>query len=159
MAGQASEFGDDLKARGVRVALVASRFNQFIVEQLARGAQDALMRHGADAHDVQLVEVPGAWGLPAAAKRLAAARGWDMIVALGCVIRGATPHFEYACDAASVGLARVQHESGIPIGFGLLTTETIEQAIERAGTKAGNKGADAALAALEMVHLLRRLES
>ena len=145
--------------RGVRVAMLASRFNDFIVDQLVKGASDALIRHGVEAGDIRLVRVPGAWELPLGASKLASSRRFDTVVVLGCVIRGATPHFEYVSSAATEGLARVQADTGIPIGFGLLTTDTIEQAIERAGTKAGNKGGDAALAALEMVDLLRRLEA
>ena len=144
--------------KGAKFALVASRFNGFIVDHLVEGARDALVRHGADAARITLVRVPGAWELPLAASRVAKGGKVDAIVALGAVIRGATPHFDVIVSEVSKGLAQVQAASGIPVGFGVLTTDTIEQAIERAGTKAGNKGADAAVSALEMVALLRAFD-
>lgn len=144
--------------KGAKFALVASRFNGFIVDHLVEGARDALVRHGADAARITLVRVPGAWELPLAASRVAKGGKVDAIVALGAVIRGATPHFDVIVSEVSKGLAQVQTSSGIPVGFGVLTTDTIEQAIERAGTKAGNKGADAAVSALEMVALLRSFD-
>ena len=147
----------DLLARDLRFAIVAARFNEAIVENLVRGAVDALVRHGASERQIEVIRVPGAFDLPFIARRVALAKRADAIVALGCVIRGATPHFEYVAGQCAAGLARAADDSGVPIAFGVLTTETIEQAVERAGTKAGNKGADAAMVALEMANLLRRL--
>jgi 6,7-dimethyl-8-ribityllumazine synthase len=148
----------DLLARDLRIAIVASRFNEAIVEHLVRGAVDTLLRHGASEKQIELVRVPGAFDLPFIARQLAAAKRCDAIVALGAVIRGATPHFDLVANQCAAGLARAADETGIPIAFGVLTTDTIEQAVERAGTKAGNKGADAALCALELANLLRRLD-
>ena len=147
----------DLLARDLRFAIVAARFNDTIVENLVRGAVDALVRHGASEKQIEIIRVPGAYDLPFVVRRVAMAKRADAIVALGCVIRGATPHFEYVAGQCASGLARVAEESGVPVAFGVLTTENIEQAIERSGTKAGNKGADAAMVALEMANLLRRL--
>ena len=147
----------DLLARDLRFAIVAARFNEAIVEHLVRGAVDALIRHGASERQIEVIRVPGAFDLPFIARRVALAKRADAIVALGCVIRGATPHFEYVAGQCASGLARAADDSGVPIAFGVLTTDTIEQAVERAGTKAGNKGADAAMVALEMANLLRRL--
>ena len=147
----------DLLARDLRFAIVAARFNEAIVEHLVRGAVDALVRHGASERQIEVIRVPGAFDLPFIARRVALAKRADAIVALGCVIRGATPHFEYVAGQCASGLARAADDSGVPIAFGVLTTDTIEQAVERAGTKAGNKGADAAMVALEMANLLRRL--
>lgn len=138
-------------------ALVATRFNEFIVSSLIDGARDALRRHGVPDDAITLVRVPGAWEAPIVCKRLADSKRFDAIIALGAVIRGGTPHFDYVAGGLASGLERTSMETGIPIAFGVLTTDTIEQAIERAGTKAGNKGADAALAALEMVNLNRQL--
>ena len=149
----------DLVARDLRIAIVASRFNEMIVDSLVRGAVDTLLRHGASEKQIELIRVPGAFDLPFVVKRVAASRRYDAVVALGAVIRGATPHFDYVAGQCAAGLARVAEETGIPVAFGVLTTETIEQAIERAGTKAGNKGADAALCALELANLLRRLDT
>ena len=148
----------DLVARDLRFAIVASRFNDMIVDSLVRGAVDALLRHGASEKQVELIRVPGAFDLPFVVRRVAASKRYDAVVALGAVIRGATPHFDYVAGQCATGLARVAEETGVPVAFGVLTTETIEQAIERAGTKAGNKGADAALCALELANLLRRLD-
>jgi 6,7-dimethyl-8-ribityllumazine synthase len=148
----------DLVARDLRFAIVASRFNDLIVDSLIRGAVDALLRHGASEKQVEIIRVPGAFDLPFVVKRVAASKRYDAVVALGAVIRGATPHFEYVAGQCAAGLARASEDSGVPVAFGVLTTETIEQALERAGTKAGNKGADAALAALELASLLRRLD-
>ena len=147
----------DLLARDLRFAIVAARFNDAIVEHLVRGAVDALVRHGASEKQIEIIRVPGAFDLPFIARRVALAKRADAIVALGCVIRGATPHFEYVAGQCASGIARAADESGVPIAFGVLTTDTIEQAVERSGTKAGNKGADAAMVALEMANLLRRL--
>jgi 6,7-dimethyl-8-ribityllumazine synthase len=144
-------------AGGARFALVASRFNGFIVDSLVAGAVDALRRHGVDAAHITLVRVPGAWELPLAVQRVAASGQYEAVVALGAVIRGATPHFEHVAGECTKGIATVQMQANIPVAFGVLTVDTIEQAIERAGTKAGNKGAEAALSALEMVNLLGQL--
>jgi 6,7-dimethyl-8-ribityllumazine synthase len=140
-----------------RFALVASRFNGFIVESLIAGAVDALRRHGVKDSQLTLVRTPGAWELPLAVQRLAAAGKHDAIIALGAVIRGSTPHFEYVAGECTKGLAAASLQSGVPVAFGVLTVDTIEQALERAGTKAGNKGAEAALSASEMVSLLGKL--
>jgi len=148
----------DLQARDLRFAIAAARFNDTIVDALVRGAVDTLRRHGVSDKDIELVRVPGAFDLPIAARRLAASRRYDAVIALGAVIRGATAHFDYVAGECASGLARVAADSGVPVTFGVLTTDTIEQAIERAGTKSGNKGADAALAAIEMANLMRRLE-
>jgi 6,7-dimethyl-8-ribityllumazine synthase len=142
---------------GAKFTIVASRFNSFIVEPLVSGALDALARHGADMANVTLVRVPGAWEMPVAALKIAKGGGVDAVIALGCVIRGATPHFDYVAGEAAKGLAAVQIQTGVVVAFGVLTTDTIEQAIERAGTKAGNKGWDAAVSAIEMVSLERAL--
>ena len=150
--------GNLVAPKGARFAIVASRFNHFIVDRLVEGAVDALVRHGVDAKNVTLVRVPGAWELPLVARRLAASKKVDAVVALGAVIRGATAHFEYVAGEAAKGRAAAAHGASIPILFGVLTTETIEQAIERAGTKAGNKGWDAAVSAVEMVALSRALD-
>jgi 6,7-dimethyl-8-ribityllumazine synthase len=144
--------------KGARFGIVASRFNHFIVDRLVEGAVDALVRHGAQAQNVTIVRVPGAWELPLVARRLASSEKLDAVIALGAVIRGATPHFDYVAGEAAGGLASAAHASAVPIVFGVLTTENIEQAIERAGTKAGNKGWDAAVTAVEMVALGRALD-
>jgi 6,7-dimethyl-8-ribityllumazine synthase len=148
----------DLAARDLRFAIVAARFNEFIVDSLVRGAVDALLRHGAGEKQIEIIRVPGAYDLPFVVKRIAASRRYDAVVALGAVIRGATPHFDHVAGQCAAGLARAADETGVPVAFGVLTTDSIEQAIERAGTKAGNKGADAALCALELANLLRRLD-
>jgi 6,7-dimethyl-8-ribityllumazine synthase len=145
---------------GARFALVAGRFNHFIVDHLVEGALDALVRHGADAGNITIVRVPGAWEIPLAAQRIARAKGpgrVDAVIALGAVIRGSTPHFDYVSAEVSKGVAHASLETGVPIAFGVLTTDSIEQAVERAGTKAGNKGWDAAVTAIEMVSLARAL--
>lgn len=142
---------------GARFALVASRFNELIVDRLVDGAREGLLRHGAEPSSITLVRVPGAWELSLACQRLARSGRFDAIVALGAVIRGATAHFDYVAGEAARGIAAAAGASGTPVIFGVLTTDTIEQALERAGTKAGNKGFDAALAAIEMVNLSRRL--
>lgn len=148
----------DLLARDLKFVIVAARFNDFIVESLVRGAVDTLKRHGATEKNIELVRVPGAFELPLAAQRLAQSKRYQGIIALGAVIKGATPHFDYVCGECASGLSRVSQQTGVPVAFGVLTTDTIEQAIERAGTKAGNKGADAALVALEMANLLPQLD-
>ena len=147
-----------LNIRSARIALLVSRFNSFIVESLLSGAIDTLKRHGAEDHDLQIVRVPGAFEMPLAAKRLAASQRYEAIIALGAVIRGGTPHFEYVAGECTRGLSSVSLKYDIPIAFGVLTVDSIEQAIERAGTKAGNKGAEAAMSTIEMINLLRSLE-
>ena len=148
----------EFNARGLRFGIVASRFNDFIVNRLVDAAVDTLLKNGADAADIEVVRVPGAFETPLALKKLADSKRHDALIALGCVIRGATPHFDYVAGEAARGVGQVMLSHEIPVGFGILTVDTIEQAIERAGTKAGNKGTDAALSALEMATLLRRLE-
>ncbi len=153
-----SQTEGELNARGLRFGIVASRFNDFIVDRLVSAAVDTLTKNGADAGDIEVVRVPGAFETPLALKKLAASKRHDALIALGCVIRGATPHFDYVAAEASRGVSHVSLTHEIPVGFGILTVDTIEQAIERAGTKAGNKGVDAALSAIEMATLLRQLE-
>lgn len=148
-----------LVSRDTRFAIVAARFNELIVRPLIQGAADALMRHGASEADIHIIRVPGAFELPLVARRLARLRRYDAIVAVGAVIRGQTPHFDFVCTECAAGLNRVSLEFEMPVGFGVLTCNTVDQAMDRAGGKAGNKGADAALAALEMVNLLRQLEA
>ena len=142
---------------GARFGILATRFNDFLVSKLVDGAVDAIVRHGGDPDSITVVKVPGAWELPLVARMMAQSKRYDAIVAVGAVIRGSTPHFDYVAGEAAKGLAQVQLGSEIPIGFGVLTTDTIEQAIERSGTKAGNKGFDAAMAAIEVVSLVRAL--
>jgi 6,7-dimethyl-8-ribityllumazine synthase len=142
---------------GARFAVVGSRFNSFIVERLIEGAVDALLRHGADAKNVVIVRVPGSWEIPLVCARLAGSGKFEAVVAVGAVIRGATPHFDHVSNEVSKGVAQASMDSGVPVAFGVLTTDSIEQAVERAGTKAGNKGFDAALAAIEMVTLGKAL--
>jgi 6,7-dimethyl-8-ribityllumazine synthase len=144
---------------GVRFTIVASRFNDFIVDRLIGGATDCLLRHGVEPSRITLVRVPGSWEIPLACSKIAAKGKADAIIALGCMIRGATPHFDHVAGEVSKGVASASLSTGVPIAFGVLTTDTIEQAIERAGTKMGNKGWDSAIAAIEMVSLLRSLES
>jgi len=148
----------DFNARGLRFGIVASRFNDFIVDRLLDAAVGTLLKHGVTAGDIEVVRVPGAFETPLAIKKLATSRRYNALIALGCVIKGATPHFDVVVREASRGIAEVSTSEEIPIGFGILTVDTIEQAIERAGTKAGNKGADAALAAIQMATVLRQLE-
>ena len=146
-----------LDAKGLRVGLLVSRFNSFIGDRLVEGAIDALLRHNAEKEDINIIRVPGAYEIPPAAKQMAESGRYDAIVCLGAVIRGATPHFDYVSAEVSKGVASVSLDSGIPVAFGVLTTDTIEQAIERAGSKAGNKGFDAAMAAVEMANLYKAL--
>ena len=146
-----------LDAKGLKIALIASRFNEFVTAKLVDGALDCLVRHGADPKNLTVVKVPGSFELPQVASKLAAQGNYDAIVALGCLIRGETPHFELIASEAAKGLAQAAVSSGVPVIFGVLTCDTMEQAIDRAGGKAGNKGWDAALAAIEMVSLFRRL--
>jgi 6,7-dimethyl-8-ribityllumazine synthase len=154
-----TEIEGQLQVRGARFALLVARFNSFVVESLVAGAVDCLKRHGAQEQDLHIVRVPGAFEMPLVAKRLAASKKYDAIIALGAVIRGGTPHFEYVAGECTKGLASVGMEFDLPVAFGVLTVDSIEQAIERAGTKAGNKGVEAAMSAIEMVDLLKRLES
>jgi 6,7-dimethyl-8-ribityllumazine synthase len=140
-----------------KFAIVGSRFNAFIVERLIEGAVDAIVRHGGDAQNISVVRVPGSWEIPLVCQRLAKSGKLDAIVAVGAVIRGATPHFDHVANEVSKGVAQASLSSGVPIAFGVLTTDSIEQAVERAGTKAGNKGFDAAVAAIEMVTLGKAL--
>jgi 6,7-dimethyl-8-ribityllumazine synthase len=142
---------------GATFAIVGSRFNAFIVERLIEGAVDALVRHGADAKSITVVRVPGAWEIPLVCRRLAKSGKVDAVVAVGAVIRGSTPHFDHVANEVSKGVAQAALDSGVPIAFGVLTTDTIEQAVERAGTKAGNKGFDAGVTAIEMVTLGKQL--
>jgi 6,7-dimethyl-8-ribityllumazine synthase len=146
-----------LSAAGLRFAVIVSRFNDFISSRLVDGAMDALIRHGADEKEVTLLKVPGAFEIPLAAKKIAESGKYDAVVCLGAVIRGATTHFEYVAAEVSKGIAAVALESNIPVTFGVLTTDNLEQAIERAGSKAGNKGYEAAVAAVEMANLFREL--
>jgi 6,7-dimethyl-8-ribityllumazine synthase len=148
-----------LIGEGLKFALVVSRFNSFITERLLEGALDSLRRKGVREEDLIVVRVPGAWEIPLVAKRLAQAKAHDAVICLGAVIRGSTPHFDYVASEVSKGIAQVSLDSGVPISFGILTTDTLEQAVERAGSKAGNKGYAAAEAAIEMVNLLKELGS
>ncbi|MHB1281336.1 MAG: 6,7-dimethyl-8-ribityllumazine synthase [Acidithiobacillus sp.] len=146
-----------LQAGEHRFALLVSRFNSFITQQLEQGAIDALRRHGAEEEQIHVVYVPGAYEMPLVAQKLARSGNYDAVICLGAVIRGSTPHFDYVAAEVSKGVAQVSMDTGVPVIFGVLTTDSIEQAIERAGTKAGNKGFDAAMTALEMVQLLRQI--
>jgi 6,7-dimethyl-8-ribityllumazine synthase len=146
-----------LIAKGRKFAVVASRFNDFITKGLIDGCVDTLLRHGMDKDDIELVLVPGAFEMPLIAKKLSAKKGIDAIICLGAIIRGATPHFDYIAAEVSKGIAAVSLESGIPVVFGVITADTIEQAIERAGTKDGNKGTDAAVTAIEMANLIKQI--
>jgi 6,7-dimethyl-8-ribityllumazine synthase len=146
-----------LSAKGLKIALVASRFNDIIVDRLISGSVDYLCRHGLEPKGITLVRIPGAFELPLVCRKLAKSGKYDGIVALGAVIRGATPHFDFVANEATKGLAHISLETGVPIGFGLLTTENIEQAVERAGSKAGNKGVDAAAAMLETIRVLEQI--
>jgi|TARA_R110002167_G_scaffold333907_2_gene540991 6,7-dimethyl-8-ribityllumazine synthase len=149
----------NIRATGKKFALVVARFNGFVVESLVDGALDALERHGeVNEQDITLVRVPGAYELPIAAQRLAQTKKYDAIIALGAVIRGSTPHFDFVAGECNKGLAQVSLQYNIPVAFGVITTDSIEQAIERSGTKAGNKGAEAAVTALEMVNVLANIE-
>ena len=141
----------------MKVGIVASRFNEFIVSKLIGGARDGLLRHDVSEDDIDLAWVPGAFEIPMAAKKMAESGKYDAVICLGTVIRGATPHFDYVCAEASKGIAQVSMQTGVPVAFGVLTTETIQQAVERAGTKAGNKGVDCAMAAMEMVNLFKEM--
>jgi 6,7-dimethyl-8-ribityllumazine synthase len=154
----ARTFEGNLVAVGLRVGIVVSRFNSFITSQLYEGARDGLIRHGVSADEIDVAWVPGAFEIPVVAKKLAHAGRYDAVICLGAVIRGSTPHFDYVAGEVSKGVAAVGFQTGIPVIFGVLTTDTIEQAIERAGTKAGNKGYDAAITAIEMANLMRAID-
>ncbi|MEJ2142810.1 MAG: 6,7-dimethyl-8-ribityllumazine synthase [Gammaproteobacteria bacterium] len=147
----------DLVVRGSRFGIVITRWNSFVVENLLEGALDTLKRHGADENDIEVVYVPGAFEIPLVVKKMAASKKYDAIITLGAVIRGGTPHFEYVAGECVKGMASAMMQHEVPVAFGVLTVDTIEQAIERAGTKAGNKGEEAALSAIEMVNLLRNM--
>ena len=147
-----------LNGRGRRFAIVLSRFNSLITEQLLTGATDCLTRHGAEEADITVIRVPGAWELPQVVAKVTSQSDYDAVIALGCVIRGATPHFDYVAGEAARGLGQIARGSAVPVVFGVLTTDTVEQALERAGTKAGNKGWDAALGALELASLYEQLD-
>ena len=146
----------DLQGQGLKVTVVASRFNGFITDRLLEGAIDALRRHGVDDKDISVVKVPGSFELPLGVRKAAKGKV-DAVIALGALIRGGTPHFDYLCAEVTKGIAQVTLETGVPVAFGVLTTDTIEQAVERAGTKGGNKGFEAALSAIEMAKLLRQM--
>ena len=147
----------NLIAQGLKIGIAAARFNEFIVSKLVSGAEDGLQRHGVKESDIDLVWVPGAYELPLAAKKIAKSGKYDAVICLGAVIRGSTPHFDYVCAEVSKGVANVSLDSEVPVIFGVITTDSIEQAIERAGTKAGNKGFDAASTAIEMANLLKQI--
>jgi 6,7-dimethyl-8-ribityllumazine synthase len=146
-----------IDAKGLKFGLVVSRFNSFISDRLLEGAVDALIRSGAEEKNLSIARVPGAFEIPLAAKKMADSGMYDAVICLGCVIRGATPHFEYISAEAAKGVAKVSLESGVPVSFGVITADNLEQAIERAGTKVGNKGWDAALAAIEMINLFKTM--
>ena len=151
-------FEGNLVSRGIRVGIVAARFNEFITSKLLSGAMDGLIRHDVQEEDIHVAWVPGAFEIPLIASKMAGSGKYDAVICLGAVIRGSTSHYDYVCNEVSKGIAAVGLDSGIPVLFGVLTTENIEQAIERAGTKAGNKGYDCALSAIEMVNLIREIE-
>ncbi len=150
-------FEGSMIAGGMKIGIVASRFNEFITSKLISGAVDGLKRHGVEDDDISLAWVPGAFEIPVIAKKMALSGNYDAVICLGAVIRGATSHYDYVCNEVSKGVAHISLETGVPVLFGILTTENIEQAIERAGTKAGNKGYDCALSAIEMVNLSKAL--
>ncbi|KWT90918.1 6,7-dimethyl-8-ribityllumazine synthase [Candidatus Magnetominusculus xianensis] len=147
----------ELNAKGFKFCLIVSRFNDFITGRLLEGAVDALTRHGAESADISVIKVPGSFELPLIAKKAAQSRAYDAVIALAAIIRGATPHFEYVAAEASKGIAAASMDTGVPIAYGVITSDTIEQAIERAGTKSGNKGWDAAMTAIEMANLIKKL--
>lgn len=146
-----------LTAKNMKIAIVVARFNEFITSKLLSGCIDCLIRHEAAGEDLTVAWVPGAFEIPMAAKKLAESGKYDAVICLGAVIRGATPHFDYVCAEASKGIAQVSMQTGVPVAFGVLTTENIQQAVERAGTKAGNKGVDCAMTAMEMVNLFKEM--
>ena len=146
-----------LLGKGLKFGVVASRFNEFITKKLLEGAQDALLRHGVKPEDIDIAWVPGSFEIPLAARKLAQSKRYDAIICLGTLIRGATPHFEYIAAEVTKGIAKISLETGLPVSYGIITADTLEQAIERAGTKAGNRGFDAAVNAIEMANLLRSM--
>ena len=146
-----------LLGKGLKFGVVISRFNEFITKKLLDGAQDALLRHGVSEEDIDIAWVPGSFEIPLVAKKLAQTKRYDAVICLGSVVRGATPHFEYVAAEVTKGIAKVGLEAGLPVSYGIITADTLEQAIERAGTKAGNKGFDAAVDAIEMANLLRNI--
>ena len=147
----------ELQAKGLKFAVIVSRFNDFITGKLLEGAVDALVRHGAKEEDIDVIKVPGAFEIPLAARKVASKGSYNALICLGTVIRGATPHFDYVAAEVSKGIATASMETGVPMAFGVLTTDTIEQAVERAGTKSGNKGFDAAMTAIEMAQVFKKL--
>ncbi len=147
----------ELQAKGLKFCIVVSRFNDFITERLLEGAKDCLIRHGAEEKDIEIVKVPGSFEIPLVAKTVAKKGLYNAIICLGTVIRGATPHFDYVASEVSKGIAQVSLETGLPVAFGVITADSLEQAIERAGSKAGNKGWDAALVAIEMAQVLKKI--
>lgn len=147
----------ELEAKGLKFGVVVSRFNEFITARLLEGTEDALVRHGAKGDDIEVVRVPGSFEIPLLAKKLAASGKYDAIICLGTVIRGATPHFDYVAAEVSKGIAQASLDTGVPVAFGIITADTIEQAVERAGSKSGNKGWDAALSAIEMARVIKKL--
>jgi len=150
-------FEGELQAKGLKFAVIVSRFNDFICSKLLDGAIDALTRHGASEQNIEIIKVPGAFEIPLVAKKVSSQKKHDAVICLGAIIRGATPHFDFVAAEASKGIAQASLDSGIPIAFGVLTTDTIEQAVERAGTKSGNKGWDCAMVAIEMAQLFKKL--
>src|SRR5690625_990187 len=150
-------FEGNLIGTDLKIAIVVGRFNEFMTNKLLEGAKDALLRHGVKEIDIAIAWVPGAFEIPLIAKKMAESGGYDAVITLGTVIRGATPHFDYVCNEAAKGISQISINSGIPVIFGILTTDTIEQAIERAGTKAGNKGWDAGVSAIEMANLVKSI--
>jgi 6,7-dimethyl-8-ribityllumazine synthase len=149
----------ELQAKGLKFCVIVSRFNDFITSKLLDGARDALLRHGAKEDDIDVIKIPGSFEIPMVAKKIALKGTYNAIICLGTIIRGATPHFEYIAAEVSKGIASVSIETGVPVAFGVITSDTIEQAIERAGTKSGNKGWDAAITAIEMVQLLKKISA
>jgi 6,7-dimethyl-8-ribityllumazine synthase len=153
----ARTYEGNLQGQGLKIGIVIARFNEFISTRLLGGAEDALVRHGVAAEDIETAWVPGAFEIPVVARKMAASSRYDAVICLGCIIRGATPHFDYVAGESAKGIAKISMDTGCPVMYGILTTETIEQAVERAGTKAGNKGWDVATGAIEMANLLKQL--
>lgn len=151
------KYEGELQAKGLKFAIIVSRFNEFITNKLLDGALDALHRHGASEQNIDIMKVPGSFEIPLTAKKVAEKQSYDAVICLGTIIRGATPHFEYVASEAAKGIASASMETGVPFAFGVITADTIEQAVERAGSKSGNKGWDAALVAIEMAQLLKKL--
>jgi len=157
MGGNMKRIEGELQAEGLKFAIIVSRFNEFITGKLLEGAIDALLRHGASDKNIDIIKVPGSFEIPLVAKKAAQKKSYDAVICLGTVIRGATPHFDYVAAEAAKGIAMASMETGVPVAFGVLTTDTIEQAVERAGSKSGNKGWDAAMVAIEMAQLIKKL--